>query len=716
MNRGNKKSHKPVKLMTLDTETRGFFGEIFRVGLFDGEKYYAANTFSRLKHIIARLTKKYDCHVFIHNLDFDLGKMVDDVLYDVDLNDSIFINNNVAVYKTSLVESQMREELEIISQPLTFHDSLKLVANKSLAAICEDFRIESEHAKISLKEHIINLGWARDKNNNPIKHPSEYHKHNSEGYYFMNVDPLEPMLNDYLKNDCISLYHILVKLINMSQLPIEEFLKCPTTASLALKVFKTAYPNDYEKAISTKIYRKEGEGEFYEKFIREGYYGGRTEVFVPKLKNGFHYDVNSLYPYIMKEHKFPVGRPTYLEGHKAKLMFERWKKHQKGAGFIEVDVYVPEDIFIPPLPRKDKSDSKYRSFKKLIFPVGNIHGVYTYDELGLALDMGCEIKKVYQGIHFNKTEYIFKDFITYFEKIKIESSGALKAFAKLMQNSLYGKFGMIRIRETMLPIDKIDICEEKGYPYIIRDNELIKGGKFILAQVPSHAEYIQPHIAAYVTSLARILLYKSIMKQLEKGAVNYCDTDSIACQHPFDEDDIHESEYGKWKLEANVKKGLFIQPKLYYEKHEEKIIKENYEKVAVSSFSRKLFNMPEHIYVKQKYVAHKEVKRAKGVPKKYDYILSEAFYDRLYSKLERLQIKISNNEKITDDDVYFELYGEKMADEKLIKFGTGLKQGIAKEEFNKRIRITKKMNLLNMQKRQMDYAGNTSKPHILKDF
>ncbi|KTF58652.1 hypothetical protein [Bacillus amyloliquefaciens] len=67
----NKKSQKPVKLLTLDAETRGFFGEIFRVGLYDGVKYHAANTFSTLKSIIARLTEKYDCHIYIHNLDFE---------------------------------------------------------------------------------------------------------------------------------------------------------------------------------------------------------------------------------------------------------------------------------------------------------------------------------------------------------------------------------------------------------------------------------------------------------------------------------------------------------------------------------------------------------------------------------------------------------------------------------------------------------------------
>jgi len=31
--------------------------------------------------------------------------------------------------------------------------------------------------------------------------------------------------------------------------------------------------------------------------IYESYHGGRTEVYKPRIKKGFYYDVNSLYPY-----------------------------------------------------------------------------------------------------------------------------------------------------------------------------------------------------------------------------------------------------------------------------------------------------------------------------------------------------------------------------------------------------------------------------------
>ena len=49
-------------------------------------------------------------------------------------------------------------------------------------------------------------------------------------------------------------------------------------------------------------------------FIKEGYYGGITEVYKPYGKNVRRYDVNSLYPSVMHTFPMPVGNPTYFEG------------------------------------------------------------------------------------------------------------------------------------------------------------------------------------------------------------------------------------------------------------------------------------------------------------------------------------------------------------------------------------------------------------------
>lgn len=692
MGKKNKKERKPYKLFTLDTETRGLFGEVFRVGLFDGEKYYPSNSFNEIKNVLFNYSINYDCHVFIHNLDFDLSKLAHELIPKAALNDSVFINNNVTVFSTSVTMSQATEENEIISQPITFHDSNKLIMGK-LKNICKDFGLDQEKAKIELKDHIINLGWAHDNKNKRIKKDdpdvqTKYNSFHSEGYYFTHVDPWERELNEYLRMDCISLYEVVKTLIEISQLELEEFLKCPTTASLAMKVFQNMYEDDYKKACSTKYLSFQGQTN--ERFIRDSYCGGRTEVFIPYLKDGYHYDVNSLYPYVMKTYEVPYGKPTMLWREEARMSLKCWLNFRQGAGFAKVDIEIPTDLFIPPLPVK-RND-------KLIFPVGRITGTWTFEEIEVALKMGCKINEVHQVLYFDKVAFIFKNFIEYFEEIKKNSEGAKKTFSKLMQNSLYGKFGMKRVRKSFLPITQLEKCkeryEEKGLRYIVLDNPLIDGGEFIEAEMESQAAYIQPHIAAYVTSLARIELYKGLISQLEKGSVSYCDTDSVACSEPMADDMIHDKDYGKWKLESVLKEGLFLQPKTYYENeiHEG----ENGE------------------------ISYKENKKFKGIPSRIMEDITKDTYFDIFKRLREIQLEIANGKnKFTEDEQFYKLY--EAPEKKRVKFGTNMKHPERDKEtgeitFDNHIEVTKRLNLINMQKREMDYINNTSKPHYLKEW
>jgi hypothetical protein len=48
--------------------------------------------------------------------------------------------------------------------------------------------------------------------------------------------------------------------------------------------------------------------------IRQGYTGGAVDMYIPKGKNIHGCDVNSLYPFVMRDNEFPIGTPTYFEG------------------------------------------------------------------------------------------------------------------------------------------------------------------------------------------------------------------------------------------------------------------------------------------------------------------------------------------------------------------------------------------------------------------
>jgi len=45
-----------------------------------------------------------------------------------------------------------------------------------------------------------------------------------------------------------------------------------------------------------------------EKFLRQSYFGGLTNIFKPKSEKCYYYDVNSLYPYSMLNY-MPINEP-----------------------------------------------------------------------------------------------------------------------------------------------------------------------------------------------------------------------------------------------------------------------------------------------------------------------------------------------------------------------------------------------------------------------
>jgi DNA polymerase elongation subunit (family B) len=97
-----------------------------------------------------------------------------------------------------------------------------------------------------------------------------------------------------------------------------------TIASQAIKVFRLYLTHDI-KSLDKKT----------DDFVRKSYFGGRTEVFKPeynsKTKPIYCYDVNSLYPTVMRENEFPTN---------FQYMSRVYDKNKMG--FWECDVEVPD--------------------------------------------------------------------------------------------------------------------------------------------------------------------------------------------------------------------------------------------------------------------------------------------------------------------------------------------------------------------------------------
>jgi hypothetical protein len=61
-------------------------------------------------------------------------------------------------------------------------------------------------------------------------------------------------------------------------------------------------------------------------------------MYRPLIRNGYYYDVNALYPYVMMKNNYPVGQTIKFIG--AKNLDEIF-------GIIKCRVTTPTDIYVP---------------------------------------------------------------------------------------------------------------------------------------------------------------------------------------------------------------------------------------------------------------------------------------------------------------------------------------------------------------------------------
>ena len=251
-----------------------------------------------------------------------------------------------------------------------------------------------------------------------------------------------------------------------------------------------------------------------EKF-REGYYGGRVEVFrFGEIKGPiFHYDINSLYPYVMKEFKYPDI---------TRRLVRTVKPDFNLYGMAKVDVEIPYSFF-PCLP--------FRSEKEILFPYGKIQGVYCYPEIREALMHGGKILKTHWALEYDRGIDPFSRYVETCYKRRLESENKLDdTFWKLMMNSLYGKFGS---KDSLLTLHD--------------DRE------FTITTASRFSNVIW---AAYVTCYARLTLLYHLQAA---ETVYYTDTDSI-----FTSKELKISkELGALKLVGVYKRCEFFGNKVY---------------------------------------------------------------------------------------------------------------------------------------------------------
>ena len=121
----------------------------------------------------------------------------------------------------------------------------------------------------------------------------------------------------------------------------------------------------------------------YDKYFRNSYYGGRTEVLQKRgqyVYPAYYHDFNSLYPSVMLEGKYP--NPETLKF--LNIINTDIKFIEEYEGVSDIEIEIP-DMKYPPLP--------YKLQGKLIFPIGTLRGWYNHNEIRLALKYGAKIKR-----------------------------------------------------------------------------------------------------------------------------------------------------------------------------------------------------------------------------------------------------------------------------------------------------------------------------------
>jgi DNA polymerase type B, organellar and viral len=122
---------------------------------------------------------------------------------------------------------------------------------------------------------------------------------------------------NYCKLDCISLHQVLTEfnqlIFNKFKINISKYPPGGTLSSLAFAIYRSHYLNKEIHGLTGCTYFD----------IALGYKGGAVDMYIPRNPKGtkiYAYDVNSLYPNVMKEYLYPIGSPTYFKGDVLKMI------------------------------------------------------------------------------------------------------------------------------------------------------------------------------------------------------------------------------------------------------------------------------------------------------------------------------------------------------------------------------------------------------------
>lgn len=412
--------------------------------------------------------------------------------------------------------------------------------------------INKQNKKKEYFKFIDWIGFSDKKKRNYIEISRSYDKR-------LALNPDYIKMNDY-KNSMIPI-----------KVPLEPYL-----------FYKQGIKYERFSKKSAKRKKQIKELNFNNSLVKSSYKGGLNYV-NPKYQNQwldkriYQYDINSMYPWIYSS--FPM--PDSLTRQKV----DNINKLDLGIIVIKSLKAKCKDDKFPLLKLKtdtlyaktgNKQSAKnideycYEFYYDNVFSITNMEYQYLLENYDIE---NIEILAMYKYERNYLLETAFKDYCKYWynqKKIARDKDDGVKAyFAKLMLNSVYGKFGQYGKQYS-------------EYHYEIEDNTLTK----IETNKTLDKFKADVLVASYITGYGRVYLANAI-NNIRLDNFVYCDTDSIHCFNSPDEieskikfNDLPNNEFnfynilsikgigigkelGEFKLEGHSDLSKYIQNKTY---------------------------------------------------------------------------------------------------------------------------------------------------------
>ena len=511
-----------MKRFTADFETSTWIPDetyVWAWSLCDIENPENVDIGNSIESFFERIQKESNPYIYFHNLKFD-GEFI---LFYLLKNGYEWVESREKrnkTFSTLISDMGLFYSIEVFFEvgkkvkKVTFIDSLKII-NQTVESMPKTFKLEENKLEI------------------------DYNLPREKGHELTEDEKA------YVKNDVVIVAKALSYLFNMG-------LTKMTAGSNALSEYKEITRLNRFRSLYKPLNYD------IDKDIRRAYRGGFTYL-NPIYKNktvasGEVLDVNSLYPSVMYKEILPFGEPFFYIG-----KYQEDKVYPLYIQRLTCSFRIKEGK-IPTIQIKHSRfvDNEY------LTDSGNEPVALTLTSVDLKLfleqydvwDLNYESGWKFKGMRGLFTTYIDK-WIGIKNEATISGNKGMRQVAKIMLNSLYGKFATSLDVQSKIPYLENDIVKYKLGEKDKKDGVYLPMGAFITAYARDKTIRTSQAIKDY-----------SIKKY---GVDMYCysDTDSIHTILPIEElklfCEIDDVELGKWKHESHFERAKFIRQKTYLE-------------------------------------------------------------------------------------------------------------------------------------------------------